>query len=297
MVLVPTYTDPFQYRRAPTGLESDSLVGNLTRLSGSVALGATALPVSPATTIYLAVDDQITIFDGANSEVVTVTATTNTGSTSIPVSATLATHAAKTVICSNGTQGSLADMIVDAGGWLENICQQPRWQATFTEQLKQPSMRAAVDVNGAVVLRPRRFPVTSLSSISYQTDPTNVVPLSTAYATLEPQLVTLPILAAVGGTQGNMALVTRPMSRNTPVWYNLTYVAGYAPGTIPGHVIEAGMCLVSALIADRQNPTGAAEVQMGKRHLVAYLRGDTSGKVGLVKRAEMLLRNEQQRPI
>jgi hypothetical protein len=297
MALVPTYTDPFQYRRAPTGLESDTLLGNLTRLSGSIALGATSLPVSPATTIYLAVDDQITIFDGANSEVVTVTTATVTGSSTILVSATLAAHASKVVICSNGTLGSLADMIVDASAWLENICQQPRWQATFTEQLRAPSMRAAVDVNGAIVIRPRRFPIVSVSSISYQTDPTNVVPLSTAYVTLEQQLITLPVLAATGGTQGNMALLSRPVSRQTQIWYNITYIAGYAPGTIPGHVTEAGMCLVSALLADRQNPTGGAEVQMGKRHLVAYLRGDQSGKVGLIKRAESLLANEQERPI
>jgi hypothetical protein len=297
MVLVPTYTDPFQYRRAPTGLECDTLLGNLTRLSGSIALGATSLPVSPATTIYLAVDDQITIFDGANSEIVTVTTATVTGSTSIPVSATLAAHASKVVICSNGTLGSLADMIVDAAGWLENICYQSRWQATVTEQLRAPSMRAAIDVNGALVMRPRRFPITSIVSISYQTDPTNVIPLSTAYATFEQQLITLPVLAATGGTQGNMALVSRPVSRQTPVWYNITYVAGYALGALPGLVSEAAICLVSALLADRQNSTGAAEVQMGKRHLVAYLRGDQSGKVGLIKRAEALLAGEQQRSI
>lgn len=297
MALVPTYTDPFQYRRAPTGLESDSLVGNLTRLSGPVTLGAVSLPLTINTTVALAVDDQITIFDGPNSEVVTVTATTGSGASAIPVSATLAAHAAKVVICSNGAQGSLADMIVDAGAWLENICQQPRYQATFTEQLKQPTMRAAIDVSGAIVLRPRKFPITSVSSISYQTDPTNVIPLSTAYATIEPELITIPVIAATGGTQGNMALVSRPVSRQTRVWYNLTYTAGYAPGTIPGHITEAGMCLVSALLADRQNSTGAAEVQMGKRHLVAYLRGDISGKAGLIKRAEFLLYNEQQRPI
>jgi hypothetical protein len=288
-----TYTDPFAYRRASTGMESDSLVGNLSRLTSGVSVGATSLPVS-ATTVALAVNDQITIFDGINSEVVSVTATAAIGSISITVTATVAAHATRTVICSDGTNGSLSDMIVNASSWLETITQQPRWQATYTDTLRSPSTRAAVDRNLALTLRPRRFPVQSVSAISYQTDPTNVIPLVTSYAVIDNdgRTVVFPAVVMTNGNQGFQSFM--PVGRNSPVWITLTYSAGYS--SLPGYIIEAANCLTGALLADRQNPMGAYEIQMGKRKVVMASSRDDTAKGGLVKRAEDLLRNDIERP-
>jgi hypothetical protein len=293
MATIVTYTDPFAYRRASTGMESDSLVGNLSRLTSNISAGATSLPVS-ATTVALNVNDQITIFDGGNSEMVSVTVAAPVNSTTITVTATEAAHVARTPVCSDGTSGSLSDMIVNASSWLETITQQPRWQASYTDKLRAPSTRAAVDRNIALVLRPRRFPVVSLSSLSYETDPTNVISLVTSYAVIDNdgRTVVLPAVVMTNGNQGFQSFM--PVGRNSPVWINITYEAGYSP--LPGYIIEAANCLTGALLADRQNPMGAFEIQMGKRKVVMGSSRDDTAKGGLVKRAEDLLRNDIERP-
>jgi hypothetical protein len=292
MTLFPAYTDPFAYRRSTTGQETSSLVGNLVRLTAGVSVGATSLPV-PALTTALAIDDPVTIFDGTNSEVVTVTAVASIGVQSISVTATLAAHAAKTVICSDGTLGSLSEMIFEASSWLETITQQPRWLTSSTEALQAPSMRAAVDRNLGLIMRPRRFPLGTVSALSYQTQTGNVVPLDVTQCIIDNnvQTIAIPAINMTGGYQSVFARM--PLGRTSPVWVSITYTAGYP--TLPGYIITAANCLVGALLSDRYNPTGGAETAMGKQHIVSYLRGDQTAKSALIKRAESLLRGDIER--
>src|SRR5689334_6799850 len=103
-----TYTDNLTYLKQPTGLVLTSYVGNTARLSGSVALGATSLPV-PATSVALSQYDAVYVFDGPNSEVLQVGAAGAVqGATSIPLqNPTAYAHAAGTPYCTDGTAGSL----------------------------------------------------------------------------------------------------------------------------------------------------------------------------------------------
>lgn len=286
------YTDPFTYRRATTGIGTNELIGNLGRLTQGVAIGATSLPV-PALKVALTIDDQVTIFDKNNSEAVTCTASAAIGATTITVAPTQSAHMTRTVFCSDGTQGSLSDMIFNASSWLESITQQPRWLTTYTETLQAPSMRAAIDRNHAIIMRPRRFPVSAVTALSYQAQIGNVVPLDPTQCIVDSmvQTVAVPAIAVVGAQQ---SLFTRmPVGRTSPVWITITYAAGYP--VLPGYVVEAANCLTGALLSDQFNPTGAAEMQMGKQKSVSYLRGDLSAKNALVKRAENLLRDDIER--
>jgi hypothetical protein len=286
------YTDPFTYRRATTGLSTNALVGNLGRLTQAIDVGVTSLPV-PALTVALKVDDQVTIFDKTNSEMVQVTAAAAVGDQVIEVTPTQAAHVAKTIFCSDGSMGSLADMIFNASGWLESITQQPRWLTTYTEILQAPSMRAAVDRNNAIIMRPRRFPLGSVSALSYQTQPGNAVTLDPVECIIDSlvQTIAVPAISMFGSQQSLFSRM--PIGRSSPVWITITYTAGYP--VLPGYVVEAANCLVGATLSDQFNPTGAAEIQMGKQHIVSYLRGDLSGKTALIKRAESLLRQDIER--
>jgi len=83
-----TYITPHDYLRGNSGQETASLAGNVLRLSGPVIVGAVSLPVSPNTTVNVAVDDRIVIFDGSNTEEVKVTTAAAAGASAISVSAT-----------------------------------------------------------------------------------------------------------------------------------------------------------------------------------------------------------------
>jgi hypothetical protein len=290
--LFSAYTDPFVYRRATTGIGTNGLIGNLGRLTQSVDIGATSLSV-PALKATLNIDDQVTIFDKNNSEVVEVTAIAAIGDLIVVVTPTQAAHVARTVFCSDGTQGSLSDMIFNASSWLESITQQPRWLTTYTETLQAPSMRAAVDRNRAIIMRPRRFPLSTVSALSYQAQIGSAVPLDPTQCIVDSlvQTVAVPAIAAIGAQQNLFSLM--PMGRTSPVWLTITYAAGYP--VLPGYIVEAANCLTGSLLSDQFNPTGAAEMQMGKQKIVSYLRGDLSAKNALVKRAENLLRDDIER--
>src|SRR5690242_16942111 len=135
------YIDCFIYQRSVTGLEKGSLIGNAGRLSSAIAAGVTSLPVIPTTSVALNQFDQITIFDGNLTEVVMVGANTQIGTTSIPLlQPTQNAHVQYTPYCTDGPMGSLADAIIEASNWIENLCQQTLFQQTYTgETLQLPS--------------------------------------------------------------------------------------------------------------------------------------------------------------
>src|SRR5260221_575475 len=120
------YITPFDFRRAATGQEIDSLIGNLTRLSSGVIAGAVSLPLTDVTVAALAAYDNITIFDGTSTEVVTVTASPspNPGASSVTVSATQFAHAKGVAVCSDGAFGSLSEKLLTASDMVEDITYQ-----------------------------------------------------------------------------------------------------------------------------------------------------------------------------
>src|SRR5258708_37088774 len=111
------YITPIDYRKATTGNSQQvaTLIGNLSRVGTSLVAGGTTLNQYQPTTVALNQYDPITIYDGANSEVVTVgSAGAIAGSTNIPISAAQFNHAAGTEVCSDGTLDSISEQIIHA---------------------------------------------------------------------------------------------------------------------------------------------------------------------------------------
>jgi hypothetical protein len=287
------YISHFDFLREPSGLETASLLGNSGRLSSAVVAGATALPVTPTTIVALAQFDRVTLFDGPNTEVVQVVSTVATGQASIPLlTGTQYAHAQYTPYCSDGGSGSLADQIIDASTWLENICQQSLFQQSYTETLRIPSMRAALDNEQQLAMRPRHFPVSSVSSLSLKSSQSDSTTYDAAQTIIDSaaQVVYVPALLSTGGNSTTYNLL--PMrSRTANQWLTISYLAGYPANAIPGDVREAVMLLLSDILAKRLNPSGAYETQMGKRRIRLSATADTSGDSALVKRARQILQN------
>lgn len=286
------YLSIFDYLRATTGLETGSLVGNTARLSGAQVAGATSLSITPATTVALAANDRITIFDGPNSEVVVAASTTAIGQTSVPIQSPglVYDHAGNTPLCSDGVMGSLADQIVDACGEMENFLQQSLFQATYTETLRMPSMRASVDNQQMLVFRPRHFPVTLESGITIKQNNANPVSYDASQAILDvgKQVVSVPWLTAGSGGGSTYSLL-QSVSRSTNLFLTITYTSGYPAASMPGDIREAAILLTSDYLAKRFNPAGFDEIDSGQRRTVVSSRGDTSGDSLLYKRAARIL--------
>lgn len=283
------YIDFYQYRRSPSGLESDSLLGNAMRLSALTSAGATSLPVTPATTQDLHQYDQVTIFDGPNSEVVQVNIDSNMPIASIPlVAGTQFQHAAGTPCCSDGPLGSLADQIVDASAWLEaDFTYQPLFQATYTnEVLPLPTMRASITNKNALLFRPMHFPVTALLSVSLQQQQGNATPIDITQAFIDAtqQYVKIPVINATG-TQSQVIFPQLPMDRTADQWITISYTAGFTQAQLPPDIRDVAVLLTSVILSRRQNPTGADSIDFADKKLVATLRGDNTGEGLLVKEA------------
>ena len=144
--MVVAYITPFQFMNSPSGLEFQSLVSNISRLSIAGAVGATSINIlPPGLTTVLNLYDQISIFDGANSEVVSVTSSTDTlGVETIQCTPLAYNHAIGTPICTDGVSGSLAQSIFSASQYLETICRQSLFLTSYVgELLTMPTMRAS----------------------------------------------------------------------------------------------------------------------------------------------------------
>lgn len=295
-----TYISIYDYLRAGTGQDTATVLGNVSRIaSPGISAGATSISLTTPTTVALNAFDPITIFDGANSEQVTVSTTTGAGASSLPVSATQYAHVAGTPLCSDGVQGSLAEMIVNASAQLETYCRQPLLQATYSnEELPLRTMRAAVTRDYRMLLRPKRFPVQSVSAATLQINGMTTVTLSTSYAQLDAdaQLVTFTQMSSSTGTTTFWGVFAPPVFPTTPGFVSLSYTAGFAYAALPYDIKQACIWLVSDLLSDRQNPTGAAEIKLGNMQLVTRLRGETSGDSVLVIRAKKALDPYKQKP-
>jgi hypothetical protein len=188
--------------------------------------------------------------------------------------------------------GSLADQMVNASAEMENYLLQSLFQATYTETLRMPSPRAAIDNQGMLVFRPRHFPVTTDTGITIKQNNATPVSYDATQAILDggQQVVCVPWLVAGSGGGSTYSLLPS-ISRSTNLFLTITYTAGYTAASIPGDVREACVLLTSDILAKRLNPLGAVDLASGDRHLTAALRGDLTGESLLVKRAFKLLDN------
>jgi len=289
-----SYLSAHDYKRATTGQEIASILGNLLRIGpGAVVQGATSLPVTPNTTIALNAYDPVTIFDGSNTEVVQVgSAGASIGSSAIPlmVGAQFG-HAAGTSCCSDGTQGSLAEAILEGSAEVERICRQPLLLATYTDLLPLLSMRAAVDNGSRLLLRPRQSPVASVSAITIYFTPTSTLNLNTSQATIDSTGKTIDISAldTVQSGNNNALYFLNYLDNTTPGDVGVTYTAGFAYSALPLYIRRAAVLLVSDILSMRINPIGAAELKQGQVMYTTYLRGDLSGESANIKQARKLL--------
>jgi hypothetical protein len=295
-----TYTDPYAYLRAASGHDTSTIIANLTHIgSGGVLSGGTSIPLQTATTTALQAYDSIYIFDGASSEVVTMTPTsTSSGATSLTVSPTQYAHSAGVVICTDGLIGSLASMIFTASSQIEEYCRQPLLQATYSnEKLPLRTMRAAVTRDATLMLRPKRFPVQSVSAATLNLIGQATVSLNTANANIDAdaQLVQFMPMSSSGGTMTAWGIFAAPARATTPGYVLLSYTAGYAYAALPLEIRQACIWMTSDLLSDRRNPTGASVLTLGDMTMITPLRNDKAGRSLLIARAENALTPYMQR--
>lgn len=294
--MVVAYCTPVDVAKYPSGLDTDDLIGNTLSLSGNISAGATSLTVqAPGLTVQVNANDALWLFDGPNTEKLSVTVQAVVGATSISVSACQYGHSSGVLLISDGTDGSLAQECVDAADTLENvICFQSRWQATYTETLPVPSLQAAVSQDLQLIIRPQHFPVASIASvqISRYGIATNY-DVSQAIIENGGKTVKVPALVPVG--DGNSQALNVPVaptahSSNITGDLTLTYTAGYAQNALPGRIRLASIFLACDLLAAQQNPGGFQEQSVGKRHFKVGTNMDSSGDSRWKKQAIALLK-------
>lgn len=289
------YIDCFQYIRAVTGLETSSLVGNMGRLSQATLVNDTTLHVVPSTTVALVQFDQITIFDGLNTETVMVgSGGASIGASSIPLLTGLQyAHAQYTTYCTDGTMGSLAEELIEGSNWIENITQQSLYQQSYTsETLDIPSMRASIDNRGMLVFRPRHFPVSADDGITIQSSVLDPIAYDATQIILNgaKQVVKVPwLLASSQSQQSSNAAWGSPISesRGSNLFLLINYTAGWSP--LPGDIRDCAVLLTSEILARRQNPSGAVSIRLGDKQLQVTGSRDMIGESLLVKAAKQKL--------
>ncbi len=274
----PHYITPRHYARQATGNETATLLGALANLPSAAIVGATSLVVDQPGSFSANI--LVTISDGANTENVLCL---GVGSTALTVTPLQFAHAAGTCVSAPGSLGSVADTLADASAWIDNYCQRSFYGGTITE-----TAALIVDVEGRIALRPRNPPATALSALSVTlADGTALnVDLSQSIAQIAPGGRSVAVLPFVSGS-GLLPPLGPYLSRTAVGQVTYTYQGGYS--SIPADVVRACVELTSDLLANRYNPSGAAELVIGKRRTVTRLRGDMSGESILVKRALGLL--------
>jgi hypothetical protein len=233
--------------------------------------------------------DHITIFDGAFSEAVTVTLAALPGTLTVSCTPLQFDHGAGTPLCSDGIMGSLANVIVSAGTYLESICRQSLFLTTYiNELLAMPTMRSSIDNHGVLHFRPRHWPINTLTALSVSSAPGSATPYNPVNVLIDSdkQICSLASYQPLSQSYPGYA-AGRMVNRNEVAQLAITYTAGYS--SIPPDVMEAAVLLTSDILAKRLNPLGAADLSSGGRSISAVLRGDNSGDSLLYKRALSIL--------
>lgn len=291
------YIDVPRYQRTAAGQEIASLLGLATTTNGATQpAGTTALVVASSTSWAAG---PAWILDGPTSEVVTVTGSADGTHLTLAAPGTQFSHAAGVSISQAGAAGCLAETILDASSWIENYCQQGTaatdrslFAVARTERWGMPTMRAHLDRDTVLRIMPGHFPVQSVSSVTIEFGQGQSLTLDATQAELDTmgRTVEVPYLTQGGVSIGaQMFLDMQGVSRSRRQWAVVTYTGGFTAGSVPYDVQRACEWVVSDLLSQRQNPTGAAEISLGKRRIVQRQRGDTIGDSILLLRAHDIL--------
>lgn len=256
------------------------------------------------------------ILDGANSEMVYTAATAPEGGTDGATTINLATglqfaHGAYVCVASGGSRGSLPQLLIRASAWVENYCEQGSevdrslWGKQRTSRYKLPTMRAFINPQYSLVIRPNNFPVTAVSSISVEFAPGNALGFDATQVELDDdgRLITLPILSqTTAQVQSPAWLYGPPLTREDEAWAVIIYTAGIGGvvGALPEDFKLAVAWVARELLGETRNPTGAAsmrqeDVTVNQRHTNARLMESSADSIFLIQ-AKEALRRYKQRP-
>src|SRR5262249_33275694 len=152
---------------------------------------------------------------------------------------------------------------------IERYCRQPLLTATYSnEKLPLRSMPASVTRDYALLIRPMHAPEQAVSTLTMQLNATTTINLDRAQLAIDAaegsQRITEQRMTSTTGTTSLWGLSTPPAFPTTPGFVLISYTAGlYTAVTLPREVRQACTWLVSDLLSDRRNPTGAAETRYG----------------------------------
>jgi hypothetical protein len=191
-----------------------------------------------------------------------------------------------------------------ASAFVENYCQQGSsgtdrslFAVARTERWAMPTMRAQIDRDRVIVVMPGHFPVQSVASLTVEFGQGQSLALDVSQVeqAASGRLVEVPYLLLGSPSVGQqMLLETAGLSRSRRQWAVLTYTGGvaYASGSyaaMPWDVQQAAVWVVSDFLAQQFNPTGAAELVIGRVNRIQRQRGDEVGDSILLLRAHDIL--------
>jgi len=288
------YIDIAGYQQAPHGQETATLLGLNTTTGGGAtqAAGTTSLVVASSASWAAGA---CWILDGPISEVVTVTGSADGTHLTLAAPGTVFAHAAGVSVSQAGTAGSLAATILRASAAMENYCQQGSaggdrslFALARSERWAMPSQRAYLDRDAVLAIMPGHFPVQSVTSIAIELGQGQSLTLDATQIELPDmaRVVELPYLVQGAVSVGmQMFLALQGISRSRRQWATITYTGGISSAPVPYDLQQAAVWIVSDFLSQRQNPTGAADISLGKRRLVQRQRGDLVGDSILLLRA------------
>jgi hypothetical protein len=296
---ISSYIDIATYLRAPANQETASLLGlNTTTSGGSQPAGTTSLVVAASAGFAVG---PAWILDGPTSEVVSITGSVDGTHVTLAAPGTAFAHSAGASVSQAGSKGSLAEVILRASAWMESYCQQGTsggdrslFALARTERWAMPTTRAFIDPDYVVTVRPGHFPVQSVASMSIELGQGNSLALDVSQVETPTtgRLVELPYLLQTPPQVGQQLLLeTRGISRARRQWLVITYTGGITVGNVPYDVQQAAIWVVSDMLSQRLNPTGSAEVSLGKRTHIFRQRGDMTGDSILLLRAQDVLQS------
>ena len=288
------YLDVGDYLRAATNQETASLLGLNTTLAAGVVAGALTLSVTSSVGWAAG---PVWLLDGPWAERAQVTGAPDGATLSLAAPGAAFAHGTGVSVSQAGTAGALAETILRASGWIENYCRQgaPGDRALFalprTERWRLPGPRAWLEPDGALAVRVGHFPVQAVTALSVETSPGAALALDVTQIELasDGRLIELPPAALSPGG----ALYPPPgLSRGGRGWLSVAYTGGpVTPDATPYDLRQACVWVVSDLLAQRRNPTGAASVRMGSFELQARPRTDPSGDSLLLIQAKAALQS------
>jgi hypothetical protein len=288
------YLDIGDYLRAATNQETASLLGLNTTLTAGIAAGALSLPVASSSGWAAG---RVWLLDGPWAEVAQVTGAPDGATLTLVAPGALLAHAAGVSVSQVGPMGALAETILRASAWIENYCRQGAsgdrslFAAARVERWRTPGPRAWLEPDGTLVVRVGHFPIQTVTALSVETAPGAALALDVTQIELasEGRLVEAPP-SALGAAQAGAINLAPGLTRGGRGWLSLSYTGGPATaGATPYDLRQACIWVVSDLLGQRRNPTGAASVRMGGFELQARPRTDPSGDSLLLIQAKAAL--------